>query len=118
MMPPPLVQPPGMMLPPPIGGIPPMGDKGMMVPPLGMYGRPPADLPPHFAKPPMGVMPPQQTNVKFRIGSLLRDKQRFLDMDENSAKRGMMDTLRLFVEDLGIASGQEAVRIVSNSLFM
>lgn len=103
MMPPALVQPPGMMLPPNIGGIPPMGDKGMMVPP--MY-RPPGDLPPHFAKPPMGVMPPQQTNVKFRVATLLRDKQRFFDMDENAAKRGMMDTLRLFIEDLGVASNQ------------
>lgn len=106
MMPPPLVQPPGMMLPPTMGGMPPMGDKGMMVPPP-IYGRPPTDLPPHFAKPPMGVMPPsQQTNVKFRVNNLLRDKQRFLDMDENAAKRGMVDTLRLFVEDLGIANGQ------------
>jgi hypothetical protein len=88
MMPPPLVQPPGVMLPPNIGGI------SSLPPP--MY-RPPGDIPPHFAKPPMGVMPPQQTNVKFRVTTLLRDKQRFFEMDENAAKRGMMDTLRLFV---------------------
>jgi hypothetical protein len=37
---------------------------------------------------------------------MLRDKRRFLDMDENSAKRGVMDTMRMYVEDLGIANGQ------------
>jgi len=112
MMPPPLVQPPGMMPPMPPMGMPPMppmggtmGDKGMMVPPA-IYGRPPTDLPPHFPKPPMGGMQAPQTSVKFRVGSILRDKQRFLDMDEQSAKRGMIDTLRLWVEELGIANGQ------------
>jgi hypothetical protein len=104
MMPPPLVAPSGMMLPPPMSGMPPMGDKGMMMPPPGVFGRAPTDLPPHFAKPPM--QPIQPANVKFRLATMLRDKRRFLDMDENSAKRGVMDTMRMYVEDLGIANGQ------------
>jgi hypothetical protein len=54
----------------------------------------------------MGGMQAPQTSVKFRVASILRDKQRFLDMDEQSAKRGMIDTLRLWVEELGIANGQ------------
>lgn len=104
MIPPPMVQPPGMLLPPmgAIGGIPPMGDKVTLMPPppgMPLYGRPPVDLPPHFAKPMSGMGPinPPQSQVKFRLNTLIREKQRFLDMDENSAKRAMIDTLRLYV---------------------
>ena len=99
----PLVPPNGMMMPP-MGVIPPMGDKGLIMPPPGVLGRSPADLPSHFIKPPIPTIQP--ANVKFRLASLLRDKKRFLDMDENSAKRGIMDTMRLHVEDLNIANGQ------------
>ena len=74
------------------------------MPPPGVFGRSPADLPSHFIKPPIPTIQP--ANVKFRLASLLRDKKRFLDMDENSAKRGIMDTMRLHVEDLNIANGQ------------
>ena len=54
--------------------------------------------------PPPGMALPQK-NIKFALNSLLRDKQRLLDMDENSAKRGMSDTIRLLIEDMGVASG-------------
>jgi len=99
-----------------IGGIAPIGDKLMGPPPgMAMYVRPPTDIPPHF-KPPMGGMGIPNlgpANVKMRVNTLIRDRQRFENMEENAAKRGMIDTLRLWVEDLGVANGQEALRIVS-----
>jgi len=90
MMPPSMVQNPGMMMPPMGGMPPPIGDKMMIPPP--MYGRPP-ELG-HFAKGPMPVMP---QNVKYRVNTLLRDRQRFIDMDENTAKRAIGDPLRAYV---------------------
>jgi hypothetical protein len=93
MMPPSMVQNPGMMMPPMGGMPPPIGDKMMIPPP--MYGRPP-ELG-HFSKGPMPVMPPQQQNAKFRVNALLRDKQKFIDMEENLAKRAIGDTLRAYV---------------------
>jgi hypothetical protein len=93
MMPSSMVQPPGLMMP--MGGIPPpMGDKGMMIPPQmsQMYRQ--TDLPPHYGKPPMGM----QSSVKVRVNTMVRDKQRFIDMEENAAKRAISETLRLYVE--------------------
>ncbi len=117
MMPPPMVQGPGMMMPSPmgpIGGMPPMGDKMMVPPPppgMPMFNRPPGDMP-HFMNKPMGPPPSMQgmpgmvpNNVKFRLNALLRDKQRFFDMEDNVAKKSMNDTLRMVVEDAGVASG-------------
>jgi len=83
-----LNQGPMMMLPPMggLGGIAPMGplgDKGMMGLPPGMpaFGRPPGDIPPHFAKQPMpmGLGPNMgPANIKIKLAALLRDKQRFV----------------------------------------
>ena len=74
----------------------PMGPMGNMTPPPpnrmeGMMGNMPPQFPPN--RMPMG--PPVQKDLKAKLGTILRDKQRILDMEENQAKR----ILVTFVKD-------------------
>ena len=86
--------PPGMM-----GGMPPMGDNMMRMPP----GPVPYKQGMPMVPPPMGGMIPPNSKVdsKVKISNLLRDKQRLLDMETNTAKRALMEPLKIIAEEEG-----------------
>lgn len=77
---------PGMMMPPGMN-VPPRPDPGMM---MGMH-------PPHVGPrqmPGPGHAPMQPQNLKMRIGAIIKDKERICSMDENPAKRVLVDPIR------------------------
>ena len=94
----------------------PPGSSGLMNPPHGgmapMPGRMENNM---YLGKQMGSMPqptqiytPQQqhvTSLKTRIISILKDRERFLKMEENGAKRILVESVRGLMEENGIASG-------------
>jgi len=90
----PLVGPNLMMGPPGVGGMP-------GIPPHmkdNMMGMPP------FSKPMTGPLQ-QPQSLKNRIQSIVRDKLKIMDMEENSAKRILAEPLKNFIEEQGLAPG-------------
>ena len=104
--------PGGMMMPQPLGGIGgPIGGGQIGGPVGGVGGMPPRGvgdnmmmMPAPF--PPKTPAPMQPQSIKARIGQIIRDKQRFIDMEENQAKRILADILKGLMEENSFASGQ------------
>ena len=99
-----------------MGGVPPMMANTPPPPPPHGPLPPRMDnmMPTYFNKPPMAGMaqqlpqmhpPTQAPTLKSRVTSILRDKQRFLDMDENNAKRLLVEIVKGIMDEQGIASG-------------
>ena len=95
--------PPGMM-----GGMPPMGDNMMRIPP-GPVPFKQGGMP--MGQPGMGMMPPNtKVDSKVKIANSLRDKQRLLDMEPNIAKRILVEPLKIIAEEEG---ADQNMRLIS-----
>ena len=117
---------------PPLGpGMPPnmAGLPNMMVPPnnMNMMGA----MGPRIGGDNMGPMGPrmgenmgmpfkgpmpaiqQPGGLRGKTQQLLRDKERILAMDDNSAKRILSENLRGMVEEQKLANSSEATRLIS-----
>lgn len=104
----PMAMPPGMNVP----GLPPRMEGGMM----GMAPFPNKGMP---GPSPMGPPQPQghqAANIRVKISNLVKDKQRFLDMDENAAKRVLAEHLKGLADEQGTASGADAIRHISKDV--
>lgn len=54
---------------------------------------------------PKSSAPMQPQSVKSRLTSIVRDKQKFLEMEENQAKRVLSDPLKLVLEENNLVTG-------------
>ena len=70
-------------------------------------------MPPQFPPNRMPMGPPLQKDLKAKLGTILRDKQRILDMEENQAKRILVTFVKDSIEEQKIASGPESMGIAS-----
>ena len=91
-----------------------MPDPSMMaMPPHMPKGVPPGVSPANVMMAPNTSVPPPQARDK--ISNLIRDKDRILGMDENQAKRILLDNLKTLAEEQGWAPGHEAKPILSKT---
>jgi hypothetical protein len=106
--------PPGMGMGGMVGGIPPRIDNIMGMPPGFGKGLPGA---PMIPPPPMGGAS-KGISLQGKVSNLLRDRERVSVMEENAAKRVMVDPIvGLLEQELGLPS-TEATRIVSTYSFI
>jgi hypothetical protein len=108
----------------PFGG-PAMGPIGVgMMPPANMMNQNKAQMPPNMMQmggvmPPMGGMmnvAPQigEQNPKTKLEFTIRDKEKFLKMEANTAKRIVLPSLKYAIEQAGIP--QAEVGIISEKI--
>ena len=93
------------------GGMPRMDGMtfgGPSMPPKVMTGPGPMGAP-------MGLAPSGNT-LQSKTANLVRDKQRIMQMPENTAKRLLSDTMKAMAEDQNMASPHEATKYISKSL--
>lgn len=108
----------------PFGG-PAMGPIGVGIMPPALMGQNKGTLPPNMmpmggvSLPPMGGMmnvAPQigEQNPKTKLEFLIRDKEKFLKMEANTAKRIVLPSLKFAIEQAGIP--QTEVGIISEKI--
>lgn len=98
---------------PAMGGMGPIG----MIPPNALLGQNKGNLPPPMMPmggvnlPPMGAMmnvtPPMgEQNPKAKLELTIRDKEKFLKMEANTAKRIVLPSLKYAIEQAGISKAE------------